>query len=69
MFVIDHVTIPLSLTISSSLLRITVYVSLLKASFRCTKILKKLHLFLAKVAEKSCFFFKRKLRKKYDLGL
>ena len=35
-----------------------------RASFCCTKILKKLHLFLKKVALKSCIYFERKLQQK-----
>ena len=40
-----------------------------RASFCCTKILKKLHLFLTKVALKVAFIFNESCSKKLDLGL
>ena len=40
-----------------------------RASFCSAKILKKLHLFLRKVAHKVAFIFKESCSKKLDLGL
>ena len=40
-----------------------------KVSFCRTKILKKLHLFLRKAAQKAAFIFKESCSKKLDLGL